>query len=322
MLLVAVVLVSFISVIISYFISPLASVVVLVSSTLSISAFLLFTKWRYEQIEQLSDYLRQISSGDFSLDVRDNYEGELSILKSEIYKVTQILSEQRATLQDEKNALADAISDISHQLKTPLTSMFVMTDLLKNENLPAEKRHEFTYNIEKQLERIDWLVSSLLKLSKFDAGTVKFKKDKVNLGNLINKAVEPLLIPFEIKEQSLNIINNNEATFIGDENWTVEAIVNILKNCLEHTSKGGEITISIDENTLFSEIKITDNGKGITKEDTPYLFQRFYKGKNASENSVGIGLSMAHEIVTKQNGTIEVNSTPNVGTTFHIKFYK
>lgn len=305
-----------------YFISPVASLVGLVTFGIMMSSFLLLTKWRYREIEKLSHYLRQISSGDFSLDVRDNYEGELSILKSEIYKVTKMLSEQQALLQTDKTQLTNAISDISHQLKTPLTSMTVMTDLLSEGSLPKEKRIEFTDKMQKQLERIDWLVTSLLKLSKIDAGTVLFKKESHDVANLVEKSLAPLLIPMDIKRQSVAIKGESTVTFIGDLNWTIEALVNILKNCVEHTPDGGEITISYAENALFTEIEISDSGRGIHKEDLPFLFHRFYKGKNANEDSVGIGLAMAHSIVTNQGGTIELSSVPNKGTTFHIKFYK
>lgn len=157
-------------------ISPAAAMLVFFLSILLIGGSLLFTKWRYREIEKLSVYLREISSGNDTLDVRDNTEGELSILKNDIYKVTRMLSEHRSLLQRDKLQLTDAISDISHQLKTPLTSMTVMADLLSAPDLPPVKRTEFTHHIRIQLERIDWLVSSLLKLSKMDAKTIPFKK--------------------------------------------------------------------------------------------------------------------------------------------------
>jgi signal transduction histidine kinase len=295
---------------------------ILFTSLLLIICSLYFTKWRYREIEKLSGYLRRISSGDYSLDVRDNFEGELSILKSDIYKVTAMLSEQGSQLQADKIKLMDAISDISHQLKTPLTSMMMMADLLSDPNLNPSKRVEFTRNIGSQLERMEWLVSSLLKLSKIDAGTVQFKKDRIAIHDLIQKAVAPILIPMDIKEQTLKVTGEESVTFLGDLNWSAEAIINILKNCVEHTGEGGEISISFSENVLFTELMIKDNGKGITKEDLPYIFKRFYKGKHASEDSVGIGLAMAHSIIRKQNGDIQVTSKPGKGTCFQIKFYK
>jgi signal transduction histidine kinase len=303
-------------------VSLLTAWILLVVSILLISCTLIFTKWRYREIYKLSGYLQQISSGDFHLDVRDNYEGELSILKSQIYKVTKMLSEQGAVLHEDKAKLSNAISDISHQLKTPLTSMMVMADLLSDKNLDDRKRAEFTRNLQVQLERMEWLVSSLLKLSKIDARTIMFKKEKVLVKDLIQSAVEPLLIPIDIKMQSLDIQGDDSAAFIGDFNWTIEALINIIKNCVEHTTEEGEISIMYSENALFTEIAIADNGKGIAKEDLPYIFKRFYKGKNASDDSVGIGLAMAHSIITSQQGDIEVQSQPGVGTKFQIKFYK
>ncbi|MBS4218809.1 HAMP domain-containing histidine kinase [Bacillus sp. FJAT-49711] len=306
----------------AFFISISAFILVLSVSILLIASCYVFTRWRYREIEHLSSYLRQITSGNYSLDIRDNHEGELSILKNDIYKVTLMLSEQSSLLQKDKVQLTDAISDISHQLKTPLTSMMVMSDLLSDAELPKEKRMEFTRNIRVQLERIEWLVSSLLKLSKIDAGTVQFKKDKVIMQKLIHAAMQSVLIPIDIKEQTISIEGEKSVSFMGDSNWTMEAIINILKNCVEHTEEGGTISISFTENALFTELIIADNGKGIPKEDLPHIFKRFYKGKNASEESVGIGLAMAYSIIKSQNGDISVVSEKEKGTQFRIKFYK
>lgn len=299
-----------------------AALITLITGTVLTAIAVTYTRWRYKQIEELSGYLRKITAGDYSLDVRDNKEGELSILKNDIYKVTLKLSEQSVTLQRDKIKLTDAISDISHQLKTPITSMVVMADLLSETDLPVEKRKEFTRNIQVQLERIDWLVASLLKLSKIDAGSIQFKKEPINAKQLIEKAVDPLLIPIEIKGQTLTITGDENVTLLGDRNWTSEALINIVKNCFEHTPEGGTLQIAFSENALYTEIIITDNGKGISKEDLPYIFKRFYKGKNASEESVGIGLAMAHSIVNSQNGTISVKSEVGKGTEFQLKFYK
>ncbi|PUA37322.1 two-component sensor histidine kinase [Paenibacillus elgii] len=304
------------------FFSPAAVVLVLMTSILLIGCSHLFTRLRYQEIEKLSGYLRQISGGDYSLDVRDNREGEFSILKNTIYKVTVMLSEQSTLLHKDKIHLTDAISDISHQLKAPLTSMMVMADLLDDVKLPEAKRTEFTRNIRIQLERLDWLVSSLLKLSKIDADTVQFKKDQVRVTKLIEKALQPVLIPIDIKEQTVSVTGDDNISFVGDLNWTTEAVINILKNGVEHTQAGGTIAISFSENPLFTEIRIEDNGKGISKEEIPHIFKRFYKGKSAGEGSSGIGLSLAHSIITKQNGDIEVQSELHKGTRFRIRFYK
>ncbi|MEK4466178.1 two-component sensor histidine kinase [Paenibacillus odorifer] len=314
--------ISLLAIIGTAFISSAAMGITAVTSVLLIGCCLLFTRWRYREIEKLSGYLRQISSGNYSLDVRDNQEGELSILKNDIYKVTLMLSEQRLLLQEDKIKLTNAISDISHQLKTPLTSMTVMADLLSDPDLDVEKRIEFTRKISLQLDRVGWLVSSLLKFSKIDAGTIQFKKDSIKVKKLVQKSMEPILIPMDIKEQRILIEGEDATSLIGDYNWTTEAMINILKNCVEHTPAGGEITISFAENTLFTEIVITDNGKGIPKAEIPYIFKRFYKGTNANEDSVGIGLALAQSIITEQNGTIDVVSEVGKGTQFRIKFYK
>lgn len=315
-------LISFVAAGIAASVSMETAVITLVTAMILILCSVLYTRYRYREIEKLSGYLRQIISGDYSLDVRDNEEGELSILKNDIYKVTLMLSEQRSLLQEEKSKLTDAISDISHQLKTPLTSMTMMADLLSDPDLNIEKRMEFTRNISNQLDRIGWLVSALLKFSKLDAGTVQFKKDPVRVSELIQRSLKPMLIPMDIKEQRVTILGDDKTTFQGDLNWTSEAIINILKNGVEHTPEGGEFTISFAENALYTEIIIADNGKGIPKDEIPYIFKRFYKGKQASEDSVGIGLALSQSIITGQNGTIDVKSEPGIGTQFHIKFYK
>ena len=178
----------------AYF-SVFLSLLLLVLFVLFICANLWLTRYRYQEIEKLSAYLRKIASGDYTLDVRENYEGELSILKNEIYKVTLKLSEQRHLLEKDKAQLTEAISDISHQLKTPITSMTVMVDLLANPNLPEVKREQFIQKLLRQLERMDWLVSSLLKLAKIDAGTANFKKERVSVSHLVKLATEPLIIP-------------------------------------------------------------------------------------------------------------------------------
>lgn len=297
-------------------------IITLLTGTAILAVSVYFTRKRYRDVEELSGYLRRVYSGDYSLDMRDNMEGELSILKNEIYKVTLILSKQAELLTTEKLQLADAISDISHQLKTPLTSMTVMADLLNKDDLSMEKRKEFTKNLQLQLERMEWLLTSLLKLSKLDAGTVKFKKENIFVKDLVKQAMKPLLIPMELKEQIINISGDASVAFRGDLNWTVEALINIIKNCIEHTQTGGVISIHFDENPIYTQIIITDNGIGIDKEDLPFIFKRFYKGKNAGEDSVGIGLAMAKSIITGQNGDLSAISKNKQGSSFNIKFYK
>lgn len=232
------------------------------------------------------------------------------------------LSEQADLLKKDKVFLADSISDISHQLKTSLTSMFIMTVLMSDQGLPPDKRLEFTQNIRSQLERLQWLVTSLLKLSKIDAGTIEFKKEHINVKKLIRKSTEHLLIPIEIKEQTLEISGDENAQFVGDFNWSSEAVTNMVKNCIEHTPVGGKITVDFHETSLYTMIQVADNGEGIDKNDLPFIFNRFYKGKNAEKESIGIGLAMSKSILENQGGTIETKSGKNTGTQFTIKMYK
>lgn len=281
-----------------------------------------FQYWKYRQLARLADYLSRISAGEYDLDVRDNAEGELSILKSEIYKVTTKLADYNELLKKEKLQLADAMSDISHQLKTPLTSMLMMADFLRDGNLPPEKREEFTARLSAQLERIQWLVSSLLKLSKLDVGTVEMKREPVSLRALAEKAAEPLRIPAELKEQTLALEGPDDASFFGDFGWTAEALLNVMKNCVEHTPSGGEVRVEWSDNPLYAEIRVRDTGEGIDKADLPHIFTRFYRGKNAGEDSVGIGLAMAKSILTQQGGEITAASEPGQGTLFRIRMYK
>lgn len=306
---------------VSFVFSPVAAFVTALACLSMVAVFLLFTHWRYQQMIDLNAYLKRVNDGDYALELRDNDEGELSILKSEIYKVTMTLRQQNESLHKEKKALVNSLSDISHQLKTPLTSMFMMTDLLCGDQLTEEKRVEFTHCIRQQLERLQWLVESLLKISKLDAETVAFKYQKMRPGELIEKACAPLNIPMELKNQTLSV-QTDDLAFCCDFNWTAEALINILKNCIEYSPLGGEIRISAFTNSLFTQISIMDNGPGIDKSDLPNIFKRFYKGKNAGADSVGIGLAMAKTIIEAQDGSIEVKSEQGNGTIFTLRFPK
>ena len=304
------------------FLVSITTGIVCAASVLCVSATaLLFTRWRYSNIQKLNAYLKRINSGNYALDVRDNTEGELSILKSEIYKVTVMLRERSEQLERDKVALQNALSDISHQLKTPITSMFVMTDLLLTPDLPDDRRLAFTDRIRAQLERLSWLVSALLKLSRLDARAVAFKRDRVPTQRLLNKALTPLRIPAELKNITLRV-RDNGISVDCDENWTAEAVLNIVKNCVEHTPVGGGIDIACTENPLFTQIRVEDSGSGIAADDLPHIFTRFYRGQNAADDSVGIGLAMAATIVQEQNGSIDAGSAASGGSAFTIRFPK
>ncbi len=281
----------------------------------------LSTYMRYRRISEFSADIDRILHGyDEGTKLNSYVEGELGILQSEVRKMTVRLREQRQQLTNDKLYLADSIADISHQIRTPLTSINLLVHRLSEPGLTEEKRTRLFHELMGLLSRIDWLITALLKISKIDAGTVKFKRDSVQFSELIEKASEPLLVPIEVREQHLVIDAKGE--FTGDISWTQEAIGNILKNCMEHTPNGGRIEVSTAENALYGEIIISDNGSGIDKEDLPHIFERFYKGKNSDDKSFGIGLALARMIITAQNGTVKAENIMTGGARFTIRFYK
>ena len=289
-------------------------------SLLLMLVFCISTYKRYQRISSLADDIDQVLHGDSSIDF-DNYsEGELSILHSEIYKMTVRLREQQQKLINDKKYLADSLADISHQIRTPLTSINLLVERLSASGLTDECRHQLTNELYELLDRIDWLITTLLKISKLDAGTVQFNKETVSLEVLINKSCVPLLIPIELRGQELII--RAEGDFYGDPAWTSEAVGNIVKNCMEHTPDGGRIEINAAENALYSEIVIKDNGTGISPEDLPHIFERFYKGKDSDGKSFGIGLALSRMIIAGQKGTVKAENRKNAGAMFTIRFYK
>lgn len=283
--------------------------------------FLAFYRYRYRKLHALSEFLRKSQHQLLPLSIADQKEGEFSILKTELYKLLTTQHMQAEQLKQNNTYLADTISDISHQLKTPLTSIQIMTDLLKEDDLPEEKRIFFTDTIRRQTNRMEWLLSSMLTISKLDAGSIQLKQETVKVSELFQRASEHLLIPMELHQQTFVMNIDKDTSYCGDLYWSSEAISNILKNCIEHTKDGGVITIRAEENSIFTHIEIQDSGGGISKEDLPHIFERFYKGKNASPDSVGIGLALAKQLIHKQNGTIEVFSDSQTFTIFRIKFY-
>lgn len=282
--------------------------------------FVWITGKRYHKIAGMAADIDRILHEEVALSLEQYAEGELAILQSEIYKMTIRLREQQQKLLDDKAYLADSLADISHQIRTPLTSVNLLLSALLEPEVSEKKRQELFQEISKLLSRIDWLITTLLKISKLDAGTVQFKIESISLKELLSKACAPLLIPAELRGQDIEL--EAEGNFKGDVSWTCEAIGNIVKNCVEHTPHGGQIRLMALENPLFTEIKISDNGGGISREDLPHIFERFYKGKNSGEKSFGIGLALARMIITGQGGTIKAESEKGKGTCFFIRFYK
>lgn len=278
--------------------------------------------YRYWRIAGISSEIDRILHMEEIVLLHHMDEGELCILENEINKVLCRLREQNQKLKRDKTYLADSLTDLSHQLRTPLTSMNLIVSMLEEEDLLPEKRTEYIRKLQSLQTKVQWLIDVLLKISKLDADAVIFEMQSCNISRLVCEAASPIEIPMELKGQTLEQKTDREATFFGDWKWTVEAVENILKNCMEHTPAGGVISVSGEENALYSEIVIEDNGAGVTKEDLPHIFERFYKGKNSETDSVGIGLALANMIVTKQNGVLKAENRKQGGARFSIRFYK
>ena len=299
-------------------VSPLCSLLVLGTGLVFTFLHLLFVRRRYGEIAALSRSVDRILHGQDQL-LEDNTEGELAILRSEISKMTLRLKEAADRLTDEKQELAKALADISHQLRTPLTSMNLTLSLLAEADEP-EKRLRLTRELKRSLERIDWLVETLLKLSKLDAGVVVFTPEPIRAAALAELALRPLRIPMELRELRFALEGGDTALSL-DPAWTAEALGNLLKNCVEHTPAGGTVSLTARRTPLFTELTVRDTGPGIDPADLPHLFERFYRGKNADEHSIGIGLALARQIVSAQNGTIQAANAPDGGASFTLRFY-
>ncbi len=285
-----------------------------------ITIFCISSYRRYAKISALAADIDKILHGDSAMPINKYSEGELAILQSEVSKMTVRLREQQQSLREDKMYLADSLADISHQIRTPLTSINLLVSFLSDPNITDERRQHVIHELYGLLGRIDWLITALLKISKLDAGTVGFKSEHISYKELIDKSVAPVLVAMEIREQTLEI--KAEGEFCGDIAWTSEAIINIVKNCMEHTPDGGLVKIQAQDNALYGEIIITDNGSGISSEDLPHIFERFYKGENSNSSSFGIGLALSRMIITAQNGTVKAENNDDKGARFIIKFYK
>ena len=297
--------------------------IIVLFSILWMTIIVLYLRKRDKKIKQITNYINQIKNKKYDLNIEENTEDELSNLKNELYKITIMLKEESEISKKDKENLKMSVEDISHQLKTPLTSITIMLDNLKdNPNMEEKTKQKFIFEISKQVEWINWLVISMLKLSKLDANVVQFYDEKINLKKFIGEIIKNLEIPIEVKNQKIIIDGDENVSFIGDYKWQQEAITNIIKNCIEHNENNGTIYINYEENSLFTKITIRDEGEGIPKEDLKHIFERFYKGKNSSENSVGIGLALAKNIIEKNNGMINCKSELDKGTEFVIKYMK
>ena len=270
-----------------------------------------FTAKRYDRLSQLSREVDRVLYGNDSMAGIPDEEGELAVLASKIYKMTIRLRDQAEELRTDKAYLQESLADISHQVKTPLTSIHMLLRQLKEEENEQE-RSRISRSIGSLLARIEWLIAALLKMASLESGTVVLKQELVLAGDVIQKAAEPLAVPMELKG----------ARYTGDFLWSVEALGNILKNCMEHTPAGGTVTVSTEENPVYTQIQVEDTGKGFSEADLRHIFERFYRGENACGDSVGIGLALSGMIIKEQKGTILASNRENGGARFCIRFYK
>ena len=262
---------------------------------------LLFTYWRYEKISSISQDIDRVLHGEEKIRFNEYTEGELAVLQNELSKMTLRLWEQTEQLRKDKTYLADSLADISHQLKTPLTALEIANSALLQENIDKEQQYILLQEQMKLLSHMEWLIAVLLKLSRLDAGTIEFEEKPFSLKTLVRQAVAPFEITMDLKNIILDISKIPDIQLCGDIKWLAEALSNIIKNCIESTPNGGQVTIVTEDNAMYTKISIMDNGPGIPKEDLPYLFDRFYRSKNSNKNGVGIGLSLARAIINRQN---------------------
>lgn len=303
-------------------VSKLCALIVFFACALLSALFFIWTRRRYRRIASLSEQIDRILHGNDSVDLTAFSEGELSILRDELCKMTVQLREQADEILVDRARLADAMADIAHQLKTPLTAMHLDLSLLQSGGVSIQRRETLLHEVSALLTRIDWLVDAMLKFSRIDAGAVHFKRGPVRALDVVRRAALPLEIPMDLRDQELRLDVPMEVSLACDLQWTVEAVSNILKNCTEHAPQGGIISVRAVENALFTELVIEDNGDGIAPDDLPHLFERFYRGKDAAAQSAGIGLALSRTIIAAQDGTVRAENRPEGGARFHIRLYK
>ena len=297
--------------------------IIVLLGVIAIIVALIYTNKRDKNLRSINKYLDKVNNGNYELKIEDNGEDEISRLRNELYKTTILLRESAENSEKEKTNLSNSLADISHQLKTPLTSIRIMLDNIEeNPNMDEKTRNEFIEEISRQIDWISSLVISLLKLAKFDAGAIIMQDTQINVKKLIDNVINNLAIMIDIKNIKIKEKIDEDVILRADYNWQLEALTNIIKNCIEHSKEDSKIKIEVENNSIFVKIKITDEGEGIAKEDLSHIFERFYKSKQVSENSIGIGLSLAKTIIEKENGYIKVDSELGKGTTFEIKYLK
>ena len=286
---------------------------------------ILYIRYNHKKENDIKDIIKcieQINKKNYELQIDSISEDELSILKNEIYKTTIMLKESAENSNKDKINLKKSLEDISHQLKTPLTSILVMLDnIIEDPDMDINIRNDFVRDIKRNVVNINFLVQALLKLSKFDANTVHFIKQENDLKTIIKESIKNVSPLCDLRNVNIEFNAKDKSKIVCDAKWQIEAITNIIKNAIDHSKNNSTVTINLSNNNVYSMIEIIDKGEGISKKDISHIFERFYKGENATSDSIGIGLALAKTIIEEDNGNINVESN-KTGTKFIIKYFK
>ncbi len=306
----------------SLFFSIRCAVTVLIVSAVFFVFYELLFCQRRDKVIELCDDIDRILRSDDLISFDEYNEGELSVLSAEIHKMTIRLREQNSALLTEKQFAKEAMEDISHQLRTPLTSVMMILGLMNDPELTEKERMEYLRDLYELLARMKWLIETMLSLSRIEADAVKFAKNTVSCRELIAQSIETVSVTAELKSVEIRTEINGEPEFIGNLHYTSEAIVNLLKNAIEHTPQGGTVTVTANGSNISSNITIADTGEGIPEKELPHIFERFYRSSEYTKNGFGIGLALARRIVTEQSGTLKAENAPEGGARFVMHFYK
>ena len=284
-----------------------------------VGIFLYAMKRQRKQIEELEQYCEEVLQERATLELRDNEEGRFSLLKNKVYDITVLLREKNQLLEKNKKETERLIADISHQLKTPITSLRMTNEILYMD-MPSEKRMTFLDNMQADLLKIEWFVKTILNLAKLDSKTLTLKREETMAAELSEKMIDSFKIFCEVSGCRIASSGEEDITLWCDKKWLLEALHNILKNALEHGA--AHIALLWSENNLYTKLEITDDGEGIEKEELPHIFERFYRMKGSREDSMGLGMAFTKSMIAYQNGEVKVKSKKGEGTTFIVKIYK
>ncbi len=296
--------------------------VLVIAVAITIIIFTIYEKRKDKELKEITKYIEEINRKNYSLKIDGISEDELSILKNEIYKTTIMLKESAENSKKDKIELKKSLEDISHQIKTPLTSILIILDnLIDNPNMDESTRYEFIRDVKREVVNINFLIQAILKLSSLESNTVSYIKEKNNINTILESAIKNVSTLCDLKNVEIELKDKPDIELVCDSKWQIEALTNILKNCIEHSKSGGKVIISCENNNAYIQLVIKDFGDGISKKDLPHIFERFYKGENSTPDSIGIGLALSKAIIEQDNGKIDVKSDKD-GTQFIIKYFR